>query len=151
MGCCMLRATLLVFERRRFPVLWCVLIRAPWLCEYVYKMLTTVSLSVTSDPRTSTRDTVPVSSCRLHVESGPDPVTRRTAQPNVVCQPKPTSHLPHSWRPCPLSFNLLQIFTYPNGCVLSNYGCSMSHWKGDITKNLYLYLFFKHISGIMQF
>lgn len=82
-GCRMLRATPFVFERERFPVLWCVLIRALWLCEYVYKMLTTVSLSVTSDPVTSqsSRDSVPVSSFRLYVESGPDPVNWSTAQP----------------------------------------------------------------------
>ncbi len=95
---CMLRATPLVFERERFPVLRCVLIRALWRCEYVYKMLTTVSLSMTSDPVTSqsSRDTVPVSSFRLHVESDPDPVTRSTAQPKAVCQPKSALHLPHS-------------------------------------------------------
>lgn len=76
-GRCVLRATPLVFERERFPVLWCVLIRALRRCEYVYKMLSTVSLSVTSDPVTSqsSRDTVPVSSFRMHVESDPGPVT----------------------------------------------------------------------------
>lgn len=97
-GCCVLRATPLVFERERFPVLWCVLIRALRRCEHVYKMLTTVSLSVTSDPVTSqsSRDTVPVSSFRLHVESDPGPVTRSTAQPKAVCQPKSAIHLCHS-------------------------------------------------------
>ena len=88
-----MRATPLVFKRERFPVLRCVLIRALRRCEYVYKMLTTVSLSVTSDPVTSrsSGDTVPVSSFRLHVESGPDPVTLQTAQPKAACQPKSAS------------------------------------------------------------
>lgn len=89
-GCCVLRATPLVFERGRFPVLWCVLIRALRRCEYVYKMLTTVSLSVPSDPVTSqsTKDTVPVFSFRLHVESDPVSVTQSTAQRKAVCRTK---------------------------------------------------------------
>lgn len=89
-GCCVLRVTPLVFERGRFPVLWCVLIRALRPCEYVYKMLTTVSPSVPSDPATSqsTKDTVPVSSFRLHVESDPGSVTQSTAQRKAVCPTK---------------------------------------------------------------
>lgn len=73
----MLRATPLVFGKGRFPVLWYVLIRALRRCDYVYKMLTIVSLSVPSDPVTSqsTKDTLPVSSTRLAVESDPGSVT----------------------------------------------------------------------------
>lgn len=149
---CVLRATPLVFERKRFPVLQRVLIRALWRCEYVYKMLTTVSLSMTSDPvtRQSSRETVPVSSFRLHVESDPDPVTRSTAQPKAVCQPKSAIHLPHSWCPCLLSFNLMQFFLLTQMGVLTSNGCGMFHWKGEITQNLYLYLFLEYVSGIMN-
>lgn len=106
--CSVLRETPLVFKRERFPVLWCVLIRALWLCEYVYKMLTTVSLSVTSDPMTSesSRDTVPVSSFRLLVERDPDPVTRSTAHPKSC----PPTQICHSFAfSCPLSFNLMHF------------------------------------------
>lgn len=87
-GCRVLRATPLVFERERFPVLCCVLIRALRLCGYVYKMLSAVSLSVTSDPVTSqsSGDSVPVSSFRLccGVWSWP-PWTGNTA-PAWICQ-----------------------------------------------------------------
>lgn len=113
---CALRAIPLVFERERFPVLWFVLIRALRRCEYVYKMLTTVSLSVTSDPVTSrsSTDTVPVSSFRLHVESDPGPVNRSTTRPKAVCQPKSTNHVGvHSHR----NFFYLRkwVFMFCNG------------------------------------
>lgn len=90
-GCCALRATSLVFERGRFPVLWGVLIRGLLQHEYVYKMLTTVSLSVPSDPVTSqsTKDAVSsVSSSRLHVESDPGSVTQNTAHHGAACPTK---------------------------------------------------------------
>lgn len=90
-GCCVLRATCLVFERGRFPVLWGVLIRGLLQREYVYKMLSAVSLSVPPDPVTSqsTKDTVSsVSSSRLHAESDPGSVTRSTAQHGAACPTK---------------------------------------------------------------
>lgn len=76
-GLGMLRATPLVFGKGRFPVLWHVLIRALQRYDYVYKMLTIVSLSIPSHPVTSqsTKDTLPVSSTRLTTDSDPGSVT----------------------------------------------------------------------------
>lgn len=137
---CALRAIPLVFERERFPVLWFVLIRALRRREYVYKMLTTVSLSVTSDPVTSrsSTDTVPVSSFRLHVESDPGPVNRSTTRPKAVCQPNLPIML--------ASTVIVTFFTYANGClcfVMVVAFFTKKRWS------LYLYLFVENTSGIM--
>lgn len=94
-GCCWYCVRhLLFFERGRFPVLWGVLIRGLLQREFVYKMLTTVSLSVPSDPVTSqsTKDTVSsVSSSRLHADPGS--VTQSTAQHGAACPAKFTALL----------------------------------------------------------
>lgn len=121
-------------------------------------MLTTVSLSMTSDPVTSrsNRDTVPVSSFRLHVESGPDPVTLHTAQPKAVCQPKSASQF--------MSMSIVFLFNYnfvltqmgvfvgySNGCftaegILHRIYICIYFWNTsqDIISILYLHLLFLH-------
>lgn len=107
--CCMLRATPLASLRGKVSCSLVCFDKGSVTSQCVYKMLTTVSLSMTPDPVTSqsSGDTVPVSSVRLHVESHPDLVTGSTAQPKAICQPESAIHLPPSG--CPLYFNLMQF------------------------------------------
>lgn len=96
------------FGRGEVSCSLCVLIRALWWCEYVYKMLTTVSIFdlVTSQ---SSKYTVPISFFKLHVESGPDSRTWSGAQPKADCQSK-LPFIFHSLGLCPLYFHMLYCF-----------------------------------------
>lgn len=78
----------LLFWRDKDFLFFACFDEALWWCEYVYKMLTTVSLTLTSDPVTSqsSKDTFPISFFRLRVQYGPDSGTLSAAEPKADCQ-----------------------------------------------------------------